>query len=359
MCYTAKYDTVFDESLELSTFPIDRQLCRLRITAEMPVEDFQFIVLATNRHLAKLPDMWEKPKGLQGDLRAQTFEKFPCTVYVRYSGARLPSDILTQRSLVNVVLHVQRKPQFFLHTVVLMVLLINCISLGSFAIRLSPHSGRLSFLSTCFLAVLAYRYVVNDSLPKKSEMTYADKYLTLVCLFQTVLCLWTCALMGAVRILEFWEESTMPVVLLDFGGGFVALAALLGFHAYLYRCFKRNESQRQDWQEVYQGNREPFLPMDICTDCNTQWPSLQCRSAHLQNRCPICGAAAKSTIFHTPLDVPVLDAQRKCASTGPVVPSLEDWSNLWSSSTSLRKADRVEAYLLAGIGNASSRRNPK
>ena len=45
--YKAKCDRVFEETLELRRFPVDSQLCRVKLTAEMPIEEFQFITIET------------------------------------------------------------------------------------------------------------------------------------------------------------------------------------------------------------------------------------------------------------------------------------------------------------------------
>ena len=36
-------------------------------------------------------------------------------------------------------------------------------------------------VSSCFLAVLAYRYIINEILPRKAYLTAADKYITFAC----------------------------------------------------------------------------------------------------------------------------------------------------------------------------------
>ena len=42
-----------------------------------------------------------------------------------------------------------------------------------------PLAG--SEVSSCFLAVLAYRYIINEILPRKAYLTAADKYITFAC----------------------------------------------------------------------------------------------------------------------------------------------------------------------------------
>eukprot|EP00438_Fugacium_kawagutii_P016091 Skav230957 [mRNA] locus=scaffold3010:264752:265979:- [translate_table: standard] len=44
-------------------------------------------------------------------------------------------------------------------------------------------------VSSCFLAVLAYRYIINEILPKKAYLTAADKFLIAICV-QTVAFAW-------------------------------------------------------------------------------------------------------------------------------------------------------------------------
>ena len=177
-----------------------------------------------SRRLAKIQDMWEVDPDHQ------------CVVYVRHPDEHLPGGMITQRSLVNVVLHVQRQPDFFFHSVAFMVMLINIISLCSFAIRPHYSSGRLSFLITCFLAVVAYRYIVNDSLPRKSYMTSADVYITFACLFQTAQCLWTSGLMVGLRMSGGYDEHSESwhwVLILDAAFGGLCLLCLILSHAWL------------------------------------------------------------------------------------------------------------------------------
>jgi len=62
------------------------------------------------------------------------------------------------------------------------------MALCTFAIPVKDVSGRLGLLSGCFLAVLAYRYIVNEILPRKSYLTAADMYISFACLFQIGIC---------------------------------------------------------------------------------------------------------------------------------------------------------------------------
>ena len=57
-----------------------------------------------------------------------------------------------------------------------MVFLVIIVSLCTLVIPLADVSGRLAYSSTCFLAVMAYRYTLDAMLPRKDYFTLADKY---------------------------------------------------------------------------------------------------------------------------------------------------------------------------------------
>jgi len=323
--YKAKCDRVFEETLELRRFPVDSQLCRVKLTAEMPIEEFQFITIETARRLVKQNDMWDTDTG-SGNRSA-------CVVYVRQPDHFLPEGRMTQRSLVNLVLQIQRKPDFFFHSVWLMVVLINSISLCSFGVRPSHHSGRLSFLSTCFLAVLAYRYIVNDSLPKKSYMTYADQYIIFGCLIQTALCVWTFILMAWWRMSSDEDEHVEPAVRASIVMADVIVASITGFALLFVNClvwgWQKSGWFRQSWKDVYDDNTEPFFPIDDCHRCGERRLSKQCTHAsgrkQCQNAdCAVKGKAEVPTRYLTPMD-----------GLPAVVPSLKE----------REPRDRVETYL--------------
>ena len=301
--FKTKYESVFQESLELDAFPVDRQLCRIKMTAEKPMEEFQFIALNSKRRLGRISDMWA---------RADDFD-MPCTVYVRPPDHIMQNPFhVIQRSLVNVILHVQRKPSFFEHSVLLMVSLVTAISLCAFALRLDHPGSRLGYLSTCFLAVLAYRYVINDSLPKKSYMTAADKFITQASFYQTWLCVETTILTFCYSYAA--KDTRWAIEQCDLLLGILTVIGWLLFTAFYWNKFKWNiEAWRPTWQEVYQNNQEPYCPVAKCRVCD--FSRLANQSVHLdidkKNICPQCQSKTQ-TVYFTPLD-------RK-----PLVPSLKD-----------------------------------
>eukprot|EP00437_Effrenium_voratum_P031260 CAMPEP_0181397072 /NCGR_PEP_ID=MMETSP1110-20121109/270_1 /TAXON_ID=174948 /ORGANISM="Symbiodinium sp., Strain CCMP421" /LENGTH=147 /DNA_ID=CAMNT_0023518847 /DNA_START=133 /DNA_END=576 /DNA_ORIENTATION=- len=72
--YTVKYDAKFKEELDLRAFPQDLQLCRIRLTAEKTVDEFQFVPLKSTARQPQMCDMWVLDKEIQSK----------CSVYVRH-----------------------------------------------------------------------------------------------------------------------------------------------------------------------------------------------------------------------------------------------------------------------------------
>ena len=183
-----------------------------------------------------------------------------------------------------------------------MVFLVNIISLCTFSIPLEDVSGRLGHLSTCFLAVLAYRYVIDDSLPRKEYLTAADAYIIFACSFQVIICLQTVLLGFLGNLIEHQN-------LVDRYVGLVLLVVWLGVNYYLRYLWQ--SSHRQSWQTVYAVNREPYGPINECSQCGHIWLCKQCQVSNPDKQCynhPLCSGAGKSitTKFYTPEDRPPL-----------------------------------------------------
>ena len=176
-----------------------------------------------------------------------------------------------------------------------MVFLVIIVSLCSLMIPFEDISGRLSHLSTCFLAIMAYRYIFGDMLPRKEYLTPADKYVIFACGLQVVIVVETV-------LLQYVDGLIANSLLIERCTGMALLVAWLFLNHYL-RGFSRSKSQR-DWRSVYQDRREPYVPVKRCAQCGAAWLSKQCEHGDRKKVCPECGAKAEavSTIYLTPMD---------------------------------------------------------
>eukprot|EP00408_Alexandrium_pacificum_P016671 CAMPEP_0171181570 /NCGR_PEP_ID=MMETSP0790-20130122/14325_1 /TAXON_ID=2925 /ORGANISM="Alexandrium catenella, Strain OF101" /LENGTH=377 /DNA_ID=CAMNT_0011646507 /DNA_START=109 /DNA_END=1239 /DNA_ORIENTATION=+ len=153
----------------------------------------------------------------------------------------------------------------------------------TFAIPIKDVSGRMGLISTCVLAVLAYRFVVNELIPKKPDLTKADWYIIGTVFWMIIAGLESAVSAYIRRYCADDEEAkadgeeaealkaTKAFVTMTqlnyfddfFGCGMFIL--LVGANVLFLRQWKKG--YRQTWREVYEANEEPYCPLWVCTKC--------------------------------------------------------------------------------------------
>lgn len=299
--FRRRYDAVFQEAMELKMFPLDRQICRIKITAEKEIQDFQFVVLDTgNKKISSVHEEW------------QLEDKMLCTTYVRYADEKC--EYRSQRSLVKTVLHLQRKGDYYFHNVLINIFLVNVIALTAFAVPIGEVGDRLSLLSTTLVAVTAYQTVINENIPRKTYLTICDKYIIFAVVYQVLMALETVAFNILSHVLKWYtveeehEEMMEWITFYDWliGGIFVALWVL--GHAVIGLLLRKGNLPRASWKEAYEANQEPYAPVFECTTCQERW---LCSQATHQRQvtqeeliwCPKCNENRLSKIkkhYYTP-----------------------------------------------------------
>ena len=290
--YKVKYDARFSETLELRSFPLDRQICRIKCSAELPAEKFQFVPEAgSSWEGITTCDMWCPGSDLPGGKKVSL-------LYVRYCDKHYAYPI--QRSCATILIHLDRDGSYYFHSVLLMVFMVNLVSLCGLRISLSHLSGRLGHLITCFLAVLAYRYVIDDKLPQKQYMTAADWYILSACVFLVLLCIETVILSACGRegVLTWCKTSDQDM--LDRYTGFGAAAAWILGNAMLYFLWKCG--CRSSWSSVYADNEEPYFRVCECPECKHRWLRKQFGNNDGKCKEPAHANVTPRLLYHTPLD---------------------------------------------------------
>eukprot|EP00435_Cladocopium_sp_Y103_P039457 s1014_g10.t1 len=298
--FRRRYDAVFQEPMELRKFPLDRQICRLKITAEKEIQDFQFVVLDTGPKKPAVHEEW------------QLEDKMLCTTYVRYVDEKC--EYRSQRSLVKTVLHLQRKGDYYFHNVLINIFLVNVIALTAFAVPIGDIGDRLSLLSTTLVAVTAYQTVINENIPRKTYLTFCDKYIIFAVVYQVLMAVETVALSILSHVLKWYtgeEEHEEMMEWLTFydwiiGSFFVALWVL--GHAVILLLLRKEWMPRASWKEAYEANQEPYAPVFECTSCGERWLCSQAthQKEVTQDRliwCPKCNENRLSKIkkhYYTP-----------------------------------------------------------
>ena len=86
-----------------------------------------------------------------------------------------PLDDPSQPILFKFDIHLARKPTFYYLKILLPLWLIVLTSLAPYAVDTDDLQGRLEVLVTLLLSAIAFLYIVQESLPKKSQLTVIDK----------------------------------------------------------------------------------------------------------------------------------------------------------------------------------------
>ncbi|CAK9080176.1 unnamed protein product [Durusdinium trenchii] len=268
--YRKKIEASFSEHLELHHFPLDRQLCRIKLIAESPIEEFQFVIRKKDKphHPSRCIGTFEVAKDKSG-------EKIPAIAYVRYCDHECPFP--KQRSMVNVLFHLDRKGDYYFNNILILVFLV----------------------STCFLAVLSYRYIINEILPRKEYLTAADWYIMFACMFLILICLQTMAFAVWSRAGEDeqqhcirypWDLNTLEFY--DYAIGIFMFSCWVAANLFLWCLWKL--WKRQNWSSVYLENEEPWAPIQECEACGLQFLSSQCEhQKHDRINCSSCGSYVK------------------------------------------------------------------
>eukprot|EP00937_MAST-01D_sp_MAST-1D-sp2_P002170 g2170.t1 len=99
-----------------------------------------------------------------------------------YSDAEHPmntgADGSMDMSQLVVSIVVERQSQFYMMNLVLPIVLLNVLSWSSFFLSPSTIDVRLATTMTILIALVAFQFIVNDSLPKTGKMTRMHQFIT-------------------------------------------------------------------------------------------------------------------------------------------------------------------------------------
>lgn len=161
--------TTISSDLNLHRFPFDRQVLRLVIESSKYSETA----------LQLIAD--EEMSGINGDSFVSLSE-WPLPKQLRTEPGRsyfAPEKVHYSRA--SFLIDVDRESGFYIWKVILPVLLICMCSWTVFWIDLKEFATQVTIAVTDLLTIVAFLFVVNDSLPRVSYLTLMDRF-TLVCL---------------------------------------------------------------------------------------------------------------------------------------------------------------------------------
>lgn len=170
----------FVETMELFEFPFDVQDLSITVMSEKPIDEVELV---------------EDPHEIH-KIYKQSFideQEFYLYKYIESQKKELAKD-RADPSLLRSGLLIQcraaRRPAYFIWNSFSVTLLICCLSFVTFAVEPALVQNRLQLSFTLVLTAVAFKFVVNQSLPRISYLTYLDRYILATMIVLAVVAFW-------------------------------------------------------------------------------------------------------------------------------------------------------------------------
>lgn len=225
----------FMENLELDDFPFDVQDLTVTVASEFPATEVELVEDSDNRHMV----------NKQSFVDEQEWHLFCHTECTKWELKIDPVDDAAKRSAISVKCRAARRPGYFVWNIFMVTFLICSLSFATFSVDKNLPQNRLQLSFTLMLTSVAFKSVVNQSLPRISYLTYMDKYLLASMIMLSAVCAWHAVVTiipseaGMAHQVETIVLTALGVVYLLFNVGFVIMI-------YLFPCKKRRTMSQKD-----------------------------------------------------------------------------------------------------------------
>ncbi|XP_046574337.1 LOW QUALITY PROTEIN: cys-loop ligand-gated ion channel-like [Haliotis rubra] len=231
---------VFVENLELQHFPFDTQDLSLTISSELT--ECEVDLLEDKEELSSV----NKQSFVDEQEWAlfEHVEMFPKVSVKEYTSSR------ERHPTMMVMCHAARRPGFFVWNIFLTMMLITLLAFTTFAIGVTLTQNRLQLSFTLVLTGVAFKFVVNQSLPRISYLTYMDKYILSSMVYLCLVCVWH-SVIGRLHEIghDDWAMDYDWKALLCFVCTYVSFH--LGFSAWIYKYAWRRRRLMEKKDEAY------------------------------------------------------------------------------------------------------------
>ncbi|KAK4473971.1 hypothetical protein MN116_002637 [Schistosoma mekongi] len=200
---------VFLETLELNDFPLDVQDLTITVTTERPDTEVDII-----------PDQVE-----MSAINIQTFvdqQEWKLHEHVEIKKRIIKqeySSSMKSHPCLSVTCRAARRPGYFYWNVFLIMFMISGLAFATFAVSPDKAELRLRLSFTLILTSVTFKYVITQSLPKISYLTYMDKYVLMSLFILCIISIWhaVVTLIG----LDFDLPESLPSTTSN-NGGFIS-----------------------------------------------------------------------------------------------------------------------------------------
>ena len=152
---------------ELQMFPFDKQILNLKLEEINDISEHDYFSIISSN--SKYDLMYDKEyESYQNEW---VFKNYSFNNKYEYGLGDGRSPIL------NINFELERKPQYYFFKVFFPILVILFLLYFSFHIPALQIESKLTLTVVCFLALVAYIFVIDDSIPKLEYMTYLDYFI--------------------------------------------------------------------------------------------------------------------------------------------------------------------------------------
>ncbi|XP_064598221.1 cys-loop ligand-gated ion channel-like isoform X2 [Liolophura sinensis] len=226
---------VFMENLELDDFPFDVQDLTITVASELPSFEVELIEDIEEHHLV----------NRQSFVDEQEWHLYMHTETERKEFYIEKSEATIKRSALSVKCRAARRPGYFVWNIFMVTFLICSLCFATFSVDKNRPHNRLQLSFTLMLTAVAFKSVVNQSLPKISYLTYMDKYLLASMIMLSTICAWHGIVTtisnkdGSADRIENIVLTALAVIYILYNVGFI-------FMIYLFPCKRRRLMNLKD-----------------------------------------------------------------------------------------------------------------
>lgn len=152
---------------ELQMFPFDKQILNLKLEEINDISEHDYFSIISNNSKYDL----NYDKEYEAYQNEWIFKNYSFNNDYEFGLGDGRSPIL------NIDFELERKPQYYFFKVFFPILVILLLLYFSFHIPALQIESKLTLTVVCFLALVAYIFVIDDSIPKLEYMTYLDYFI--------------------------------------------------------------------------------------------------------------------------------------------------------------------------------------
>lgn len=237
----------FVERMELERFPLDRQFLNMEFNAWVEQGNWNWLCYEPSRaderlYLDWVPAQWKKPFAVRMVSSITEYDLLP--MYINFKR--------DQPLLLRV--RVERRPSYYFGNVIIPNFLIVLGCFTSYAVPMDDVADRLSVTVTLMLTAVAFRYVVEEMLPKVNYLTLMDYYLLAGFIAVTALMAEN-ALAGWDIFDDNWKtafEWTSGIIFLGIWGFIHFIAVLCAWSpSFLRKTWEQMDKEDSEEEEVW------------------------------------------------------------------------------------------------------------